>query len=219
MLNSRALSAVVALPLLLASLTAAQAMNPVCRKATDYLIAGIHSASSPRKTSAIDDGLILALLPNLPAVSLAKPLVKLPSYSAAALIDQSKRPPLTFTPSPQLLDAFEALNGNLEVSQIPGAGLFAANSIGGTASCNSTVFFKVKNGVAQPVDGPASWQNDPGGSCGLTRAFASIEGTSFVVDDDFEPRAGPRLQPDADAVGRRQMDRALPGAGLVRPGF
>jgi hypothetical protein len=192
MLNARALSAAAALPLFLASMNTAQAMSPVCRKATGHLMALIHSASSsPRKAAAIADDLIHPLLHNSLAVSLAKPLVKLPSYSAAAFIDQSKRMPRAFTPSQPLLDAFESLNGNLEITRIPGVMMFAGNSIGGTASCNSTIFFKVENGIALPVDGPADWQNDPGGSCGLTRVFASIEGTSFVVDDDSN--VGPNL--------------------------
>ena len=185
MLNSRALSALAALSLFLVSMTAAEAMSPVCRKATDHLIAGIHSASSsPRKSSAITDDLIHSLLHNSPVVSLAKPLVRLPSYSAVAFIDQAKRMRSAFTPSQELLDAFESQNGNLEITRIPGAALFAGNSIGGTASCNSTVFFKVEAGHTRLVDGPAGWENDPGGSCGLTRAFASIKGTSFVIDDD-----------------------------------
>jgi hypothetical protein len=192
MLTTRALSAAAALPLLLASMNAAEAISPVCRKATGHLMALIHSASSsPRKTSVIDDDLIQLLLRDSPAISLAEPLIKLPTYSAAALIDQAKRPPSTFTPSQQLLDAFEALDGNLEITQIPGTALFAGNSLGGTAHCNSTIFFTIEDGYTRLVDGPAGWENDPGGSCGLKRAFASIKGTSFVVDDDSN--LGPTL--------------------------
>jgi len=184
MLNSRALLAAAALQLLLASMTPAQAMSPVCRKATGHLIGLIQSASAPQAISAIDHDLIHSLLRNSPHVSLAKPDLKLPVYSAAAFIDAAKRWPLGFTPSKDLLDAFEASNGNLEVTRIPGDMVFAGNSIGGTASCNSTTFFKVEDGTSHVVDGPAAWENDVGGSCGLTRAIASIGGTSFVVEDD-----------------------------------
>ena len=39
------------------------------------------------------------------------------------------------------------------------------------------------------MEGPESWKDDAGGSCGLTRSFASVDGVPFVIDDslDFGP--------------------------------
>jgi hypothetical protein len=113
------------------------------------------------------------------------------AYSRQAFIKQAAQLPRPFTPSPGLLKALDDVQEELAVSDLPGSSLFAANSIGGTASCNSTVFFSVSRGSARLVPGPASWQNDIGGSCGLTRSFASVDGLPVVIDDDLD--AGPSL--------------------------
>jgi len=94
-------------------------------------------------------------------------------------------------PSRELLRAFDGVQEALVVSDLPGSDLLAANSIGGTASCNSTVFFAVSRGRARLVRLPKDWDNDVGGSCGLTRSFASVEGLPIVIDDDLD--AGPSL--------------------------
>jgi len=79
----------------------------------------------------------------------------------------------------------------LTVSNLPGSDLFAANTVGGTAHCNSTVFFAASHGQARLVPNPESWENDMGGSCGQTRSFASVDGLPVVIDDDLD--AGPSL--------------------------
>jgi hypothetical protein len=116
---------------------------------------------------------------------------KLKAYSRTAFIKRAALLPRSFTPSSGLLKALDDVQEALVVSDLPGSNLFAANSIGGTASCNSTVFFSVSQGRARLVPGPASWQNDIGGSCGLTRSFASVDGLPVVIDDDLD--AGPSL--------------------------
>ncbi|MDB5533751.1 MAG: hypothetical protein JWO28_2066 [Hyphomicrobiales bacterium] len=116
---------------------------------------------------------------------------KLQTYSQPAFIKQAAqlRPPLT--PSPELLKALDGTQEAVTVSNLPGSDLFAANTVAGTAHCNSTVFFAAGRGQARLVPNPESGENDPGGSCGQTRSFASVDGLSVVIDDDLN--AGPSL--------------------------
>jgi hypothetical protein len=116
---------------------------------------------------------------------------KLKTFSRQAFIKQAARLQRPFTPSPGLLEALDGVQEELVVSDLPGSNLLAANSIGGTAGCNSTVFISVSQGRARLVPGPESWQNDIGGACGLARSFASVDGLPVVIDDDLD--AGPNL--------------------------
>ena len=116
---------------------------------------------------------------------------KLAEYSRAAFAQQAKRLPKPFTPSGELLKALDDLQGAVTFFELPGTDLLAVNTIGGTANCNSTVFFSVIGGRANPVQPPKQWQDDVGGSCGLTRSFASMDGTPVIIDDSLD--AGPSL--------------------------
>ena len=136
---------------------------------------------------------------------------KLKDYSQPAFIKQAAQLSRPFTPSRGLLKALDGLQGALVVSDLPGSNLFAANSIAGTASCNSTVFFLGEPRHREPGAGAEEWENDVGGSCGLTRSFASVDGLPVVIDDSLD--AGPSLVSalTLDAVGRRQMADAVRG--------
>jgi hypothetical protein len=116
---------------------------------------------------------------------------KLEAYSQQDFVKQAARLPRPFVPSRELLGAFDGVQEGLVVSDLSGSNLFAANSIGGTANCNSTVFFAVNRGRARLVPLPKGWGDDAGGGCGLTRSFASVAGLPVVIDDDLD--AGPSL--------------------------
>jgi hypothetical protein len=116
---------------------------------------------------------------------------KLKAYSQRDFIKQAALLTRPFVPSRELQRAFDGVQQALVVSDLPGSDLLAADSIGGTASCNSTVFFAVSRGRARLVRLPKDWDSDVGGSCGLTRSFASVEGLPTVIDDDLD--AGPCL--------------------------
>jgi hypothetical protein len=116
---------------------------------------------------------------------------RLATYSRQAFITQAARLQDPFTPSSGLLKALDDVQGELAVSGLPGTNLLTANSIGGTVNCNSTVFFSVGKGRTHVVQDPEDWKNDVGGSCGLTRSFASVDGAAFVIDDSLD--AGPGL--------------------------
>jgi hypothetical protein len=116
---------------------------------------------------------------------------ELKAYSQQGFIKQAGLLQRPFTPSRGLLKTLDDVQEELVVSDLPGSNLLAANSIGGTAGCNSTVFFSVSQGRARLVPGPESWQNDIGGSCGLARSFASVDGLPVVIDDNLD--AGPNL--------------------------
>lgn len=115
---------------------------------------------------------------------------KLGAYSQQDFVKQAAKLARPFVPSRELLGALDGQEG-LVVSDLPGSNLFAANSIGGTANCNATVFFAVDRGRAHLVPLPKGWGDDVGGGCGLTRSFASVDGLPMVIDDDLD--AGPSL--------------------------
>jgi hypothetical protein len=114
---------------------------------------------------------------------------KLATYSRQAFIEQAARLRDRFSPSRDLLKALDVVQSGLTVSALPGTGLLAANSVAGTANCNSTVFFSVSHGTTHLVPEPENREEDAGGSCGLTRSLASVDGIPVVIDDslDFGP--------------------------------
>ncbi len=116
---------------------------------------------------------------------------KLATYSRQAFAEKTLRLQKPFTPSGELLNALDDVQGELTVSELPGTDLLAANSIGGTANCNSTVFFSVRRGRTRVVREPEGWKNDFGGSCGVTRSFASVDGVPVIIDDNLN--LGPNL--------------------------
>jgi hypothetical protein len=111
------------------------------------------------------------------------------TYSRQEFTTRAGRLKPPFTPSNELLKALDDLNEEMVVVALPGTNILAANSIGGTAHCNSTAFFSTANQRARPVQDPESWKNDGGASCGVTRSFVSIDRVPFVIDDslDFGP--------------------------------
>jgi hypothetical protein len=117
--------------------------------------------------------------------------LRLETYSQQDFVKQAAKLARPFVPSHELLGALDDVQQALVVSDLPGSDLFAANSIGGTANCNSTVFFAVSRGHAHLVTLPKGWGDDAGGGCGLTRSFASVDGLPMVIDDDLD--AGPSL--------------------------
>jgi hypothetical protein len=116
---------------------------------------------------------------------------RLATYSRQAFIEQAARIRVGFSPSRDLLKALDDVQSGLTVSALPGTDLLAANSIAGTANCNSTVFFSANHGSTHLVPGPEGWENDAGGGCGLTRSFASVDGLAVVIDDSLD--SGPSL--------------------------
>jgi hypothetical protein len=126
-----------------------------------------------------------------PGVVLATPRFRLKTYSPQVFAREASHVPGSFLPSRELLKALEDIDGSLAVTGLPGTNIFAANSIGGTANCNSTVFFEVSQRHTRMVQDPEGWKNDIGGSCGLTRSFASVDGVALVIDDSLD--AGPNL--------------------------
>jgi hypothetical protein len=165
-----------------------------CGGAARHLAALIksHWPSSDQNTTGVAGDMVGTFLHTSPSGFIAGTTrFKLKTYSRQAFIKQAAQLQRPFTPSPGLLKALDDVQEELVVSDLPGSNLLAANSIGGTAGCNSTVFFTVGQGRAQLVPRPASWQNDAGGSCGLTRSFASVDGLPVVIDDDLD--AGPSL--------------------------
>jgi hypothetical protein len=113
------------------------------------------------------------------------------TYSHREFTGRAERLKPPFTPSKELLKALDNLDADMVVIGLPGTNIVATNSIGGTAHCNSTVFFSVSKGRTRVVPGPQAWNNDVGGSCGLTRSFASIDRVAFIIDDNVD--SGPSM--------------------------
>jgi hypothetical protein len=116
---------------------------------------------------------------------------KLAEYSRPAFTKLIKRLPRPFTPSGEVLKALDELQGEVTFFNLPGTDLLAANNIGGTANCNSTVFFLLRGAHANLVPAPRGWLDDVGGSCGLARSFASVDGLPVIIDDSLD--SGPSL--------------------------
>jgi hypothetical protein len=180
----------------LATVTLAQAAHAAasCTGAAQHLVTLIRSnwPSSDENTPGASGDMVSTFLHKSPSgFTRGTVRLKLKAYSREAFVKQVAQLQRPFAPSPGLLKALDGTQEELVVSDLPGSNLLAANSIGGTAGCNSTVFFSVGQGRARLVPGPASWENDIGGSCGLTRSFAAVDGLPVVIDDNLS--AGPSL--------------------------
>jgi hypothetical protein len=165
-----------------------------CHEAAQHLATLIKNnwPSSDQNTPGANSDMVSTLLHKSPSGFVrATEHFRLATYSHQAFTRQALRPQTPFSPSRELLKALDELPGNMEITGLPGTNLFAANSIGGTASCNSTVFFSVSKGRTRVVPGPQAWNNDVGGSCGLTRSFAAIDGVAFIIDDSVD--SGPSM--------------------------
>jgi hypothetical protein len=165
-----------------------------CQQAAQHLVTLIKNnwPSSDENTPGATGDMIGTLLhKSSPGFVPATEHFRLVTYSRQAFRKRALRLQNPFAASNALLKALDDLQGNLGVAGLPGTNMFAANSIGGTAHCNSTVFFSVGKGRTRVVQGPKQWENDVGGSCGLTRSFAAIDGVPFIVDDSLD--SGPSL--------------------------
>lgn len=173
---------------------AAHAGADTCNAAAEHLanLVKTNWPSSDENTPGAAGDMVGTFLHKSPAgfVAATAPL-KLAEYSRQAFVEQAAQLKNPFVPSKELLDALDDVQGGLTVYDLPGTGLFAATSIGGTAYCNATIFFSVDNGRANLASEPESWENDVGDGCGLTRSFASVDGVPAVIDDSLS--TGPRL--------------------------
>jgi hypothetical protein len=184
--------ATIAFSISMALTTTAFAATASCKGAARHLVTLVRDnwPSSDEKTPAATADMIGTFLhkPHSGFVS-GVTRFKLATYSREAFIEQAARVQDGFSPSRDLLKALDDVQGGLTVSALPGTDLLAANSIGGTANCASTVFFLVSHRSTRLVAAPQNWENDAGGSCGLTRSFASVDDLPVVIDDslDFGP--------------------------------
>jgi hypothetical protein len=163
-----------------------------CEQAARHLVTLIqnNSPSSDENTPAASGDMIGLIARKSPAGFVAGARRFALTYSHREFTGQAERLKPPFTPSKELLKALDDLDADMVVTGLPGTNIVAANSIAGTASCNSTVFFSVSNGRTRIVPGPQAWNNDVGGSCGLTRSFASIDGVAFIIDDSVDSGPG-----------------------------
>jgi hypothetical protein len=186
--------AAVAFIITIALANTARAAAASCQEAAQHLAMLIKNnwPSSDENTPGAGSDMVNTLLHKSPSgfIRAAEPF-RLVTYSRQAFTRQALRLQTPFSPSRELLKALDELPGNVRIAGLPGTNLFAANSIAGTASCNSTVFFAVSRGRTHVVPDPQAWNNDVGGSCGLTRSFASIDGVAFIIDDSVD--SGPSM--------------------------
>jgi hypothetical protein len=171
----------------------ARAATVSCQQAARHLVTLIKNnwPSSDESTPGATGDMIGLIVRKSPAGFVGGETRFALTYSRREFTKRAERSKPPFTPSSELLSALDDLDANMAVTGLPGTNMFAANSIGGTAHCNSTVFFSVSKGRARLVPGPKQWINDVGGSCGLTRSFASIDGVPFIIDDSLD--SGPSL--------------------------
>jgi hypothetical protein len=187
-------SSAIALLVTIALAGAAQAASNSCAAAARHLVDLVKKdwPSSDQNIPGSASNMI-AMVSHKPSPGFVPGAVrfKLADYSRQAFLQQAKRTAKPFTPSGELLKALDDMQGAVTFFELPGTDLLAANTIGGTADCNSTVFFSVRGGHANLVQAPEQWENDVGGSCGLSRSFASVDGVPVIIDDSLD--AGPSL--------------------------
>jgi hypothetical protein len=173
--------------------TSTHAAAGSCKGAARHLVTLVRDNWPSNQNTAAATGDMIGTFLHKPHAGFVSGVTRfrLATYSRQAFIKQAARPPGSFTPSRDLLKALDDVQGELTVSALPGTNLLAANSIGGTANCNSTVFFSVNHGSTHLVPPPESWEDDAGGACGLTRSFASVDGIAVVIDDNLD--SGPNL--------------------------
>jgi hypothetical protein len=166
------------------------AADAACKTAARHLVTLIkHDWPSSNESTPAATDMVAMIARKSPASFVAGAKRFALKYSRREFTEQAERSKPPFTPSGELLKALDDLDADVVVTGLPGTNILAANSIGGTANCNSTVFFSTGNRRSRLVQGPESWKNDVGGSCGLTRSFASIDRLPVVIDDrlDFGP--------------------------------
>jgi hypothetical protein len=178
----------------MASTTTAYAAGASCKTAARHLVTLVRDNwPSGNEGAPAATGDMIGMFLHKPHSGFVSGVTRfrLATYSRQAFTEQAARIQGSFAPSRDLLKALDDVQGELTVSALPGTSLLAANSIGGTANCDSTVFFSVNHGSTRPVAAPKNWEDDAGGGCGLTRSFASVDGMPFVIDDSLD--SGPSL--------------------------
>jgi hypothetical protein len=194
MFTSAAIARVVAASMFAIALpNGSRAAAASCQQAAQHLVMLIKSSwpSSDQSTQGAT-GDMIGLIAGKSSVGVVTGATRFKlTYSRQKFTALAKRLKPPFTPSSELLTALEDLDAEISVVALPGTNMLAANSLGGTAHCNSTVFFSTADRRGRPVEGPESWKNDGGASCGVTRSFVSIDGVPFVIDDSLD--AGPGL--------------------------
>lgn len=172
----------------------AQAAGDSCLAAARHLAKLVRNAwpSSKQNTpGSASDMVSMLSRKSSPGLVVGTARFKLPEYSRLAFTERIKRLPGPFAPSGELWKALDDLQGEVTFFNLPGTDLLAANNIAGTASCNSTVFFSLRGAHANLVAAPRGWLDDVGGSCGLARSFASVDGLAVITDDSLD--SGPSL--------------------------
>lgn len=180
-LSSRAKLVAIGWPLVIALSGGAQAKSTSCAAIARHLADLVGSDWSPADENANMVSLVLRKSPQ--ALVPGRVRFRLAEYSRQNFTRAVARLPKPFTPSGELSRALDDLQGAMTVFELPGTDMLAANTIEGTAACNSTIFFSTRGGVAQLVQSPRQWEDDVGGSCGLTRSFASVDGMPLIIDD------------------------------------
>jgi hypothetical protein len=173
--------------------TSTHAATASCKGAARHLVTLVRDNWSSNENTPAATGDMIGTFLHKPHAGFVSGVTRfrLATYSRQAFIKQAARPPGSFAPTRDLLKALDDVQGELTVSALPGTNLLAANSIGGTANCNSTVFFSVNHGSTHLVPQPENWKDDAGGVCGLTRSVASVDGIAVVIDDNLD--SGPNL--------------------------
>ena len=128
---------------------------------------------------------VLSSGPN-PPVALAQPVMELkPGETAQAqAAEWAKAQPQPFAFSARVLKDFDEMGEVQRIDRLPGANLYAASSVQGTALCYTSSFFEVRNGRAEPATGPGSWDNRDGGGCGgAMHTFGTIGNTKVAFEE------------------------------------
>lgn len=183
-----------------AQTTASDAGKALCQRFVErYRSALATRASDPNEPNAPLNQTPFAFLANTAnsGVTRAPEIPALPETNAQALDRWAQRqtPPVRFSPQVKRDILNLGSSALLTIDHAPGTDFFVATQIQGTAHCNYSAAFAIRDGVARRV-ARSLWSDKPGDSCGVDRFFGVIDGRAVAVEDDehpYEPVLASRL--------------------------
>ena len=153
----------------------AELAEPSARRAIPLCVdIAARARSAPSSTRAE----LVPIAPPLPGPSE-------PTLAAWNAWGEQQRPPIAFDEVPL---EWAPASVTVRVHRVPGAEVYAASTIQGTAHCWDMALFRNVKGRARAASSPPVWQvGEPGSGCGTLRGFATVNGTVAAVEATTSP--------------------------------
>jgi len=109
--------------------------------------------------------------------------------SLSDLVDWAGAQQPPFTIPDELAQAVDFTSGTIE--RLPNANFYSVSTVQGTAQCNESVYFVVKDGHAQQVVPPPGFEDDAP-ACGAHRIYGTIDNTPALFEERYD--TGPSME-------------------------